>query len=198
MIKFYTYIACSTYRQVRGERRQVGWALRNQRSRPSAKKPDNSFRELRNQTIRPRTKKPDNSTRAKNPDSSWVLLFIRFLIENLCSLYRRLSGRRTYLVARMKNDVSQREDEERRISSRGWRKTYLGARMKNDVYRRSYDQYTASIRRNMSLFIRAPRYLIFHFRGEIRRSSSARRYENISRTFDYKKDFFFQVIYCCY
>ena len=41
-------------------------------------------------------------------------------------LYRRLRGRRTYLGARMKNEVSWRGDEERRI----------GARMKNDECRK--------------------------------------------------------------
>ena len=64
----------------------------------------------------------------------------------------------TYLTARMKNDVSHREDEKRRISARGWRTTYLGARMKNDLSRRYFAVYwpctgrkSAEIRRSSSL-----------------------------------------------
>ena len=101
---------------------------------------------------------------------------------------RPLRGRRTYLDARMKNDVSRREnedqristrewrsmylgartkndvswsvDEERRILARRWRTTYLAAKMKNDVSQRCYDQYTANVRRNTSFFIRVPRYVL--------------------------------------
>ena len=86
-----------TFRQVRGERRYSGRALKNQTTRLRAKK-------------------------------RGLLFFIDFLVVNLCSLYRRLRGRRIYLgarmmndnlAARMKNDVSRCDDEERRISARG-------------------------------------------------------------------------------
>ena len=42
-----------------------------------------------------------------------------YKVTVLQSANRRLRGRRAYLGARMKNDVSRRAVEERRISSRG-------------------------------------------------------------------------------
>ena len=46
-------------------------------------------------------------------------IYIYIINEVLYIIYRRLRGRRAYLGARMKNDVSRRADEERRISPRG-------------------------------------------------------------------------------
>ena len=99
--------------------------------------------------------------------------------------------RTTYHGARIKNGVSRRGDEEKRISAsrceehilaRGWRTMYFAARVKNDVSRRFYGQYTTSIRRNKrryssrqdTLFfsIFAARYIVIHPHAEIRRYHS--------------------------
>ena len=44
--------------------------------------------------------------------------------------------KKKYPGAEIKNDVSRRKDDERRISARGCRTTYCDTRMKNDVRRK--------------------------------------------------------------
>ena len=93
--------------------------------------------------------------------------------------------------------------EEERIWARGWRTMYLASRMKNDVFRRKnpkrrvsallwpvHGQYTAkyvvfhfraelrsssSARQDTTFFIHVPRYVVLHPRTEIRRSSCSHR-----------------------
>ena len=77
----------------------------------------------------------------REPKWRWVCSFTLCFYIN-----RRLRGRRTHLGARMKNDVSRRADEQRRISARRCRTTYLGARMKNHVPRREDEERRISAR----------------------------------------------------
>ena len=62
-------------------------------------------------------------------------------------------------TAEWKKNVSRREDEERRISPRGWRTTYVVVRMKNDVSRR------------VLAVCKSARYVVLHLRAEIRSPS---------------------------
>ena len=64
-----------------------------------------------------------------------------YISRKSCSLYlflvyRRLSGRTSYLGARLKNVLFHRAVEERRISPRGRRTSYLTGQFKNDASRR--------------------------------------------------------------
>ena len=75
--------------------------------------------------------------------------------------------------------------EELRISARGWRTTYLGARMKNDISRREEEERRISAQKSRTTYLGAltqpvygqymTKYDVLHPRAEIRRSLSARQ-----------------------
>ena len=76
--------------------------------------------------------------------------------------YRRLSGRRKYLGALIKNDVSRRVDEERRISPRKWITTYLATKIKHDVSWRADEVRCISPYTDRVLAVRALIYANSH------------------------------------
>ena len=82
------------------------------------------------------------------------------------SIYRRLRGRRKYLCAKMMNNESQREDEERRILALFTQPKYGGIRR------------SLSLRWDTSFFILATRYFVLHAHGEILHSLSSRRHKS--------------------
>ena len=94
------------------------------------------------------------------------------------SIYRRLSGKRTYPGRKMKNDVSWHEDEERRISPY----TIVNGRV--------YDH------QDTSFFILAPRNVVLHFRAETRSSSARCVQYCLCHVFTITRNVFFQYSIC--
>ena len=91
------------------------------------------------------------------------------------STNRRLRERRTYLGARIKNDIPRRAVDEQRLSA--LLSSVHGQYMAKYVvlHFRSERRRSSTARRDTSFFILALRYVILHPRSEIRRSSSSRR-----------------------
>ena len=136
-----------------------------------------------------------------------IIKWIACKYRSCSSINQLLSERRTDLVAKMKYDVCQREDEElRRISVREWRTALL--RLVHGQYTARYVVFhprddtwfdeihrSPSSRRDTSFFILAPRYIVLHFRAEIRRPSSfifAPRYVVYLRSFSRRDTFLFR------
>ena len=68
------------------------------------------------------------------------LMVVSLMNNVITTTYRRLSGRRSDLGARLKNVISHRAVEERRFSPRGQRTLYLTGRFKNDASRRADEE----------------------------------------------------------